>query len=136
MHKIIYLFHQYETNHVFSIEDGWLLFRIAAIGEAVGWTLLLTGIYLSRYVFHGNGVPILIAGRVHGVLFLMYALASIGLYPTLKWSRKRAFVALLASVPPYGSILFEEWARADYQRQQLLVFRDCTVLTVLQHHAA
>ncbi len=136
MNKLLKTVQRFEANTVFTEADSWLLFRIAAITEAVGWTILLTGIYLSRFVFHGNGAPVLIAGRIHGTLFLLYALAAIGLYPTLRWSRKRAFVALLASVPPYGSIVFEEWARLSYGHQQLLVFRDCAYFTLLRQYVS
>lgn len=108
-----------------------MLFKLAAIAEAVGWTLLITGILLSDYVFAGNQAPIRVAGRVHGMLFLCYAAASVVLYPAIRWSRRRAFIALLASVPPYGSLIFELWASRLRRNEQLHVFRSCTMLNIL-----
>lgn len=125
------LLKRFESNKVFSLDESWMLFRLAAIVEACGWTLLITGIALQRFVFSGNNIPVLVAGRIHGVLFLTYTVASIGLYPTLKWSRKQAFIALLASVPPYGSIIFEEIARHIYYRKQIDTLFSCLVLAVL-----
>ena len=104
---------RFEHNSVFTDEDGWMLFRLAAFGEAIGWTLLITGIGLSRYVFANNQASIVIAGRLHGVLFLAYVTAAVGLYPTLKWSRTKAFFALLVSVIPYGSLIFERWVHGQ-----------------------
>jgi len=99
-----------EQHHPFTGEEAWLLFRLAAFGEAVGWSLLITGILLREFLPSHSQTPVLLAGQIHGMLFLLYMLASLGLYPSLHWSRRRAIVALTASVPPYGSLLFEQWA--------------------------
>jgi len=99
-------------------------FRIAAIAEACGWTILITGILIEKYIIPGNNVSVLLAGRIHGLLFILYALAAIGLYPNLKWSRKKAFIALLASVPPYGSLLFEQWASYIRNNSEIKLLSD------------
>lgn len=109
---------KFERNQVFTEEEGWLLFKIAAIAEACGWTLLISGIAVSKFLMHGNQDSVIMAGQIHGVLFITYAVASIGLYPAMHWSRKRAFFALLASIPPYGSLLFEWWAQSERSREQ------------------
>ena len=121
----------FEHNQLFTEEESWMLFKLAAIAEAVGWTLLLLGIYLSRFIFPGNQIPVQFAGHVHGILFLLYALAALGLYPTMHASRRFAFVALLASVPPYGSILFEQWAVRRRSSNQFTTYRHCVLLHVL-----
>jgi integral membrane protein len=106
------MLHKFETNAVFSDSEAWLLFRLAAFGEALGWTMLISGILCERY-FHTR-VPVILAGRTHGVLFLLYAVAALGLYPALRWSRKFAVIAVLASVPPYGTLVVEQWT--SYRR--------------------
>jgi integral membrane protein len=126
------LLNRFESNQVFNLDESWMLFRLAAIIEACGWTLLISGIAVQRFVLAVNNIPVLIAGRIHGIMFLTYALASIGLYPTLRWSRKQAFIALLASVPPYGSIIFEEIARHFYYRKQINTLFSCLVLAALE----
>jgi len=122
------LLRQFESNHIFTEPEAWGLFRLSAIGEACGWSLLISGIILQR-ILHNND-PVLIAGQVHGMLFFGYALAALGLYPNLRWSRKKAFIALLASVPPYGSLLFEQWASYKRQQTELFRYRDCLILQV------
>ncbi len=113
-----------------------MLFRLSAYAEAGGWTLLLLGMFLKQFVLHGNNGPVLIAGQLHGMLFLGYMLAALGLYPNLRWSRGRAFVALLASVPPYGSLLFEQWAAHQRRTSELRVYRRVWLLTLLTRQPA
>ncbi len=124
------LFRRFEHNQAFSETEGWMLFRLAAIGEAVGWTLLITGIGLTRYVLHGNQIPVLAAGQIHGTLFIIYMVAAAGLYPTLGKSRKWAVVALIASVPPYGSIIFEQCAQTFRSKELFEAQRACLVLAL------
>jgi len=93
----------------FSEREAWFLFRLAAFGEALGWTLLIIGIGCERYLPNHSHIPVLLAGRIHGTLFLLYALAAIGLAPSLGWRPLRALCAAIASVPPYGSLAFERW---------------------------
>jgi integral membrane protein len=126
------LLYKFERNRIFTEEEGWLLFKIAAIAEACGWTLLITGIAISKYLMHGNQAAVIIAGQIHGTLFISYAIASVGLYPTMHWNRKRAFVALLASVPPYGSLVFEWWAQSKRRRDQFSALTCVLALAALK----
>jgi integral membrane protein len=128
------LVYKFEHNTLFNEEEGWVLFSVAAIAEAVGWTLLITGIGLSRYVFPHSQVPVKIAGQIHGTLFGLYALAAIGLYPTLRWSRLKALAALAASVLPYGSLAFELWAGRLRKNEKYRIQRNCVALTVLTYN--
>lgn len=102
------VFYAFEHNSVFSEQEAWSLFRMAAFAEAIGWSLLITGIVLEHLT--GSHAPVAVAGRIHGMLFLSYMVAAIGLYPNLKWNRWAGIVALAASVPPYGSLIFEQVA--------------------------
>jgi integral membrane protein len=108
------VFLRFEAARPFREDEAWLLFKIAAFAEAFGWTMLIIGILSQRLLFHSN-IPVLITGQLHGTIFLAYVVAALGLYPSLGWPRRRAVVAALASVPPYGSLLFEQWAA--HQRQ-------------------
>jgi len=128
---VIALFEKFERNQIFTEDEGWMLFRLAAIGEACGWTLLISGMAITRYILPGNNIPVMIAGQFHGILFLLYAAAAAGLYPTLRWSRKQALVALMASVPPYGSLLFEIWARHRFDSSEFRRYAYCIAFTLL-----
>ena len=108
-----------------------MLFSIAAIAEAVGWTLLAIGVGLSSYIMPDSQAPVKIAGRVHGMLFLVYVVAAVGLYPALRWSRTKAFIALLASCLPYGSLAFELWAGGVRKSESALVCRNCAAFNLL-----
>jgi integral membrane protein len=113
------LLSKYESFTPFTEPEAWGLFRIAAIAEAVGWTLLIIGILLGQYVFVGSEIPVTIAGRVHGMLFLLYITATVLLSPSQGWSKSRTIIAGVASVPPYGSLIFEQWAAYKRNRRHL-----------------
>lgn len=116
---------KFESNRVFTEGEGWALFRIAAITEAVGWTMLILGIMIEKLT--GSHIPVTLAGRTHGMLFVLYMIAAVGLYPTLKWSRLKALVALAASTPPYGSLIFEQWAGQVRAHNDFRDYRICVV---------
>lgn len=104
------VFRRFEAARPFTEAEAWLLFRIAAIGEACGWTLLIAGILIGKYLTPGNDAAVIIAGQTHGMLFFGYMAAALGLYPSLGWSRWRGIAALVAGVPPYGTLVIEQWA--------------------------
>jgi integral membrane protein len=110
-------FENYKKFRPFSDDEAWMLFKLAAIGEAGGWTLLISGIICRQII--NNDIPVLIAGQIHGMLFLLYITASVVIAPSLKWSLRQTITAGLFSVPPYGSILFELWAARNRSRKQL-----------------
>lgn len=101
------LLQKYEATRPFTEAEAWMLYRLAAFAEAIGWTLLIAGILISHYVTPGNNDAVLIAGNIHGTIYLCYFVAPLVLYPSLGWSRLRAFAAIIAGIPPYGSLLFE-----------------------------
>src|ERR1700691_3093386 len=97
-----------EGARVFTDREAWNLFLLAAFGEAFGWTLLISSLVFKHYVTPGNNIPIDIAGQIHGTIFLIYIAAVVILHPSLHWSPKRTLIAGLASVPPYGTLVFEQ----------------------------
>jgi integral membrane protein len=101
------LYQSYKSFRPFTNQEAWFLFRVAAIGEAVGWSLLIAGITTERFLWHSH-IPVTLAGRFHGTLFLIYIVAAVLLSPSLGWSFPRTVLAGLCSVPPYGSLIFEK----------------------------
>lgn len=121
---------KFEQNQVFTEEEAWMLFKITAYGEAIGWTILIIGIVITKFITPNSNVALLLAGRIHGLLFIVYGLSSILLYPSLKWSKRKSFTALLASVPPYGSLVFEKWASYIRKNSDFTSLYSCILLTL------
>jgi integral membrane protein len=98
---------KYYSFRVFTKKEAWALFRLAAYGEAVGWTILIIGIILSHFL--DNNVPVLLAGNFHGIFYIFYFVMVILTAPCMDWKIKKTLVATICGVPPYGSLIFEQW---------------------------
>ncbi len=106
-----------------------MLFRVAAYGEAAGWTLLVAGIVLENIT--GSHAYVAVAGRIHGMLFVVYLMAVLAFYPSLAWSRWKALFALAFSVPPYGTIVFEQWVAHKRRAHGFKTYRHYLLYNVL-----
>jgi integral membrane protein len=115
----------------FSETEAWNLFRLMAISEAVGWSLLISGILFKHFVTPANNTPVLVAGQIHGTIFLAYIVAVVFTYTSLRWSRKRTLIAGLASIPPYGTLVFEQWAAYKRRGEALKSYRQITVRAII-----
>ncbi len=82
------------------------LFRTVAIAEAITWALLLVGMVL-KYVTETTDVAVSVFGMLHGVVFISYALIAVIVAVDQRWSAGRSVVALLASIPPFCTVLFD-----------------------------
>ena len=72
-----------EATKPFTEREAWGLFRLAAFGEAFGWTILILGVAINRYNLTGAKYALPIAGQIHGSLFLIYC-GYISQYPTVR----------------------------------------------------
>jgi integral membrane protein len=117
---MINLTRNYKKFKPFTDSEAWTLFKIAAIGEACGWTLLISGILCQRYLLPHSKIPVLVTGQIHGTFFLIYMAAAVVLSPSLGWSLRRAVIAVLCGVPPYGSLIFELWTSNERQKRELI----------------
>lgn len=132
-----FVFRKLEANKVFTEREAWGLFRLFALAEAFGWTILIAGILIDRthWKYHGYAVPI--AGQIHGMIFLSYFAIVLVTYGSLGWSRKKFIASLACGVPPYGTLVFEIFARQ--QRQNVLLrrhYRSILLATLSQKLAA
>jgi integral membrane protein len=107
---VVALLRKLEASQPFTEREAWGLFRMAALGEAVGWTILITGIVVRKYKLPGHSFAVTLAGQIHGTLFIVYFGILIASYSSLRWPRKKFVLAALAGIPPYGTLLFEQWA--------------------------
>jgi integral membrane protein len=121
------------SSRVFTDREAWNLFRLAAFGEAFGWTLLISSLVFQHYVTPGNNIPIDIAGQIHGTIFLVYIAAVVILHPSLSWSPKRTLIAGLVSVPPYGTLVFEQWVAHQRHKEALSAYRQLGVRGIIAH---
>lgn len=89
-----------------STYAGW--FRTVAIAEAVSWA----GLLIAMVVKYGFGEPlgVTILGWIHGIVFTAYVVACLVVYGPLRWRFRDLVLGLIASVPPFGSVVFERWA--------------------------
>jgi integral membrane protein len=122
-----------ESAQFFTDREAWNLFRLAAFGEAFGWTLLISSLVFKHYITPGNNIPVDIAGQVHGTIFLVYIAAVIILHPSLGWSPKRTLIAGLVSVPPYGTLVFEQWAAHQRHKEAFSSYRQLVVRGIIAH---
>ena len=84
-------------------------FRLTAIAEAWSWAGLLGGMCLKYVVVH-DPLGVQIMGPIHGVLFVLYVIATVQAAKELRWSSTTRVIALIAAVPPLTTWLFERWA--------------------------
>lgn len=84
------------------------LFRRVAVAEAVTWALLLTGMVLKYSDVTDLGVRVF--GMVHGVVFIAYCLSTVLVAVDQRWSAGRTVLGLVASVPPFFTVVFERYA--------------------------
>jgi integral membrane protein len=94
-------------------------FRLVAILEAISWAGLLTAMFF-KYALH-NEAAMMTMGMIHGTVFVAYVVLTLLASRPLAWNLKVLAVALVASIPPFGSVVFERWAAAHGQLGELSV---------------
>jgi len=130
-YRVTNILRKFEAARPFTENEAWLLFRITAIAEGCGWALLIAGILIGKYITPGNDTAVLIAGQSHGMIFLGYLAAAAGLYPSLGWSRWKALFALAFSVPPFGTLVFEQWAARERRNNGFRNYQQYLLYNVL-----
>ncbi|SKA80855.1 integral membrane protein [Agreia bicolorata] len=84
------------------------LFRIFALLETITWTLLIAGMILKYAVGVGDW-PVSIAGFIHGLIFIAYALQAGVVAVNQRWHLGLAALAVASAVVPYATIPTERW---------------------------
>ncbi len=83
-----------------------MFYRIVANAEAVTWTLLIAGMLL-KYAADAGGLPVLIAGSIHGFVFITYALTAVLVGVNQRWSVRQIVAAVATAIVPYATIPFD-----------------------------
>jgi integral membrane protein len=86
-------------------------FVAAAILEALGWIALLLAMYV-KWIADGGERGVEIFGPIHGVLFIVYLVATVIAAERLRWTRTELVIGLASGVPPLFTVLFERWMAA------------------------
>ncbi|WP_372728700.1 DUF3817 domain-containing protein [Nocardioides sp.] len=92
-----------------------VLFRRAAVAEAITWALLLTGMFL-KYVTETTELGVQVFGMVHGVVFIAYCAVTVLVAVDQRWPSSRLLLGLAAAVPPFLTVWFDR----RVERQQAL----------------
>ena len=87
-------------------------FRRIAWLEGVSFLLLL-GIAMPLKYLAGMPMAVRVVGLAHGVLFIAYALLTALLFIRGQWTMGRASGAMLASVLPFGTFVFDARLRRE-----------------------
>lgn len=87
------------------------IFRVVAIAEAVTWMALLIAMFFKWVLGHEEAVAI--PGMTHGVVFVAYIVVALFTAWRLRWSLVTTGLALVASIPPFGTLIFEIWAKRN-----------------------
>jgi len=85
------------------------LFRIVALLEGLSWLGLLVGMYL-KYLTDRGAAGVHLFGPIHGGVFVAFVVLTLLTGRVLRWSPGTVALGLAASVPPFGTVVFEVWA--------------------------
>jgi integral membrane protein len=81
--------------------------RVTAFLEGISF-LLLVGICMPLKYFYNMPEPNKFVGMAHGVLFVMYCVLVILAKSEKNWTLKQTFLALIASVLPFGTFVADK----------------------------
>ena len=107
----------YNQMHWFTDKEAWWIYRLGAILEAVGWTLLIGAIIYRRLGLPQYESVVTVAGRTHGIFFVAYFGAVLATFRSMGWGVWRLLFALGSGVPPYTALVFEQvmaWHRKKH----------------------
>ncbi len=84
-----------------------LLFRIIAVLEGISY-LMLFGLTMPLKYLADMPEPNKYVGYAHGFLFIAYIILAIVFWMQNKWSIKRGFILLIASLLPFATFYVDE----------------------------
>ncbi|MEU2036891.1 DUF3817 domain-containing protein [Nocardia amamiensis] len=105
-------------GNVFDLSTVAKRFRFIAVLEAISWVLLIIGMVFKR-IPEPVMWPVKVFGMTHGIVFVVFVLLAIVAARELGWSAKTTILALVSSIPPFCTVLFEVWAVRSGQLGEL-----------------
>ncbi|WP_405179863.1 DUF3817 domain-containing protein [Nocardia sp. NBC_01377] len=85
-------------------------FRFFAVLEALSWLGLLIGMAFKYIPDPGNEIGVKIFGPIHGAVFVLFLISALMAARELRWNWLTTILALLSSIPPFFTVVFEVWA--------------------------
>ena len=82
------------------------LFRIIGFFEGLSYLLLILIAVPVKYIFNSPSM-VKYLGMPHGILFIMYLLASIIMRKNNKWIKNNFVLVLIASIIPFGTFVVD-----------------------------
>jgi integral membrane protein len=89
-------------------------FRVIALLEGASFLLLL-GVAMPLKYFAGMPAAVRVVGSVHGLLFVAYAIVTAVLLARRRWTLARASAAMLASLLPFGTFVFDRSVKLELE---------------------
>lgn len=105
-------------GNFFDVSTVAKRFRLIAVLEAISWVLLIIGMVFKRLPEPVTW-PVKVFGMTHGIIFILFVLTAIVAARELSWTWKVTVAALLSSIPPFCTVLFEMWAVRNGQLGEL-----------------
>ncbi|WP_373291863.1 DUF3817 domain-containing protein [Nocardia pneumoniae] len=105
-------------GNVFDLSTVAKRFRFIAVLEAISWVLLIIGMVFKR-IPEPVMWPVKVFGMTHGIVFVLFVITAIVAARELGWSAKTTVLALVSSIPPFCTVLFEVWAVRSGQLGEL-----------------
>ncbi|MFI7004338.1 DUF3817 domain-containing protein [Nocardia sp. NPDC050175] len=96
-------------GNVFDLSTVAKRFRFIAVLEAISWVFLIVGMVFKRLP-EPVLWPVKVFGMTHGIIFVLFVIAAIMAARELGWNALTTVLALLSSIPPFFTVVFEIWA--------------------------
>ena len=89
------------------------VFGTTAVIEGISYLLLLLIAMPLKYLADEKR-PVLYVGWLHGFLFVLYGLLLLKVWIKYKWTFKRAVLAFIASLVPFGTFILDKKLKEQY----------------------
>ncbi|MGQ4596312.1 DUF3817 domain-containing protein [Nocardia sp. R6R-6] len=96
-------------GNLFDLTTVAKRFRFIAVLEAISWGLLIIGMVFKR-IPEPVMWPVKVFGMTHGIVFVLFVITAIMAARELGWNVATTVLALVSSIPPFCTVLFEVWA--------------------------
>jgi integral membrane protein len=81
------------------------LYSFVSKGEAITWTILITGLILRAVGV--DPIVVTIGGSIHGAMFLSYGVIAALVGVNQRWKTSRTIAAVALAIVPFATVPFE-----------------------------